>query len=91
MQYPSLPSGYINIASVYGDLGDSKSALAALDKAESLVKNQDDLYLIMYNRAIIYYNSQNYEQAMQFAIKAKAIDNNKNINDLISDINKLEK
>lgn len=91
LQYPSLPSGYINIASVYGDLGDSKSALAALDKAESLVKNQDDLYLIMYNRAIIYYNSQNYEQAMQFAIKAKAIDNNKNINDLISDINKLEK
>ena len=91
LQYPNLPAGYINIASVYGDLGDTKSALMALDQAEKISKNPDDIYLIMYNRAIVYYNSQNYEQAMLFANKAKAINNNKNINDLISEIEHLKK
>lgn len=88
--YPNLAAGYINIASVYGDLGDYKSALEALDVAEKLANNDDDLYLVMYNRSIIYFNSQDYNTAIEFANKAKSIKNDQSINDLISDIKKLQ-
>ncbi len=88
--YPNMASGYINLASVYADLGDSNSALQNLAVAESLTNNTDEQYVIMYNRAVIYFNAQKYREALDYANKAKAIKNENNVNDLISDIIKLQ-
>lgn len=90
INYPNFASGYINISSVYVDLGDFDSALEALDRAESLVKNDDERYLVTYNKAIVYYNSQDLDSALKYANKAKAIKSNQNVIDLISDINNLK-
>lgn len=88
--YPNFAAGYINISSVYVDLGDFNSALMALDSAASLAKTEDEKYLIAYNRAIVYYNRQDYEKALTFANQAKNIKPGENIEELISDIYKLK-
>lgn len=88
-KYPNFAAGYINISSVYVDMGDFDSALAALDTAFPLAKTTDEQYLIYYNKAIIYYNKQDKSTAFNFALKAKAIKDDENINELLSDIKKL--
>ena len=70
-------------------MGDFDSALAALDTAFPLAKTTDEQYLIYYNKAIIYYNKQDKSTAFNFALKAKAIKDDENINELLSDIKKL--
>jgi len=90
-QYPNLASGYINIAGVYTYLGDYKSAQGALNKAEPLAANNDEKYIIKYNTAVICFNQQDYAGALEFANKAKAVKDDKNIRDFIADIEKLKK
>lgn len=87
--YPNFASGYINISSVYVDLGDFDSALAALDNAIIHVKNDDERFLVNYNKAIIYYNKQDRANALKYATIAKSIKSDQYIDDLISDINNL--
>ena len=90
IEYPNMASGYINLASVYADLGDNNSALKNLSIAVKLAQNADEHYIIMYNKAIIYFNSQDYDKALDCANKAKSIKNDQNVNDLIADIMKLK-
>lgn len=54
-----MAAGYINLASVYVDLGDFDSALREINKAEQLANTKDEQFLVHYDRAIIYYNQQN--------------------------------
>lgn len=89
-EYPTFASGYINLASVYVDMGDFNSALENLNIASSLAKTQDENYLIAYNRAVIYYNMQKTQEAMQYATQAKSIKDDEYINQLISDIQNLK-
>lgn len=89
-EYPNFASGYINLASVYVDMGDFDSALEKLNTASSLAKTQDENYLIAYNRAVIFYNKQNSQKAMQYATEAKSIKDDEYINQLISDIQNLK-
>lgn len=89
-EYPNFASGYINLASVYVDMGDFDSALEKLNIAESLAKTQDENYLVAYNRAVIFYNKQNSQKAMQYATVAKSIRDDEYINQLISDIQNLK-
>lgn len=86
--YPNFPSGYINLSSLYTDMNDFDSALSMLDKAEKLNPSQDELYIINYNRAVIYYNKHDFDKSKEFALKAKSIKSDKNINDFITDIEK---
>lgn len=88
--YPNLASGYINIATVYADSGNFNDALKALNVAFGLTKSVDEEYLVAYNRAIVYYNMQNYDKAMEFAQQANSIKPNQNVSSLISDINRLQ-
>lgn len=90
IEYPNMASGYINLASVYADLGDNKSSLQYLSIAEKFAQNIDEQYIIMYNRAVIYFNMQDYAKALDCADKAKAIKTDQNIDELISDIMKLK-
>ncbi len=89
--YPNLAAGYINIASVYSDMGDFDAAIAALDRANTLTKVTDEKYLVSYNKAIIYYNKQDYSKALEYAQQAKSIKDNPNIDKLILEINNLQK
>lgn len=89
--YPNFANGYINLASVYADMSDFDSALEKLNIAETLVKTTDEKYLISYNRAVIYYNMQKPEQALQYAMQAKSIKDDSSIDELISEIQKMHK
>lgn len=89
-EYPNLASGYINLAAVYADNGNFEDALQTLNSASMFVKNTDEEYFVAYNRAIVYYNMQNYDEAMKFAQQANSIKPNQNVSSLISDINRLQ-
>ena len=86
--YPNFAAGHINIASVYSDMGNIDEALEHLNKAEELASNSDEKYLANYNRAIIYYNNQQYQTALKYANEAKSIRDNPEIDTLIAEINK---
>lgn len=88
-QYPNYCGGYINIATVYYSMGNHKLAQEALDKADSLATNTDEKYLINYNRAILYYQNQDYHSALNSALKAKLIKDDNTVNSLIEDINSM--
>lgn|SRR5574344_181325 len=88
--YPNFAAGYINIASVYVDSGNFEDALNYLNTAESIAKTSDEKYLIAYNRSIIYYNKQDYSKALEYAQIAKTLKDSSDVNDLISDIQKLQ-
>ena len=88
--YPNMAAGYINLASVYVDLGDFDSALREIDKAEPLANTKDEQFLIHYDRAIIYYNQQKYSSALESAQRAQSIKNENNVQELISDIEKIK-
>lgn len=88
-EYPKFAAGYINIAPVYSDLGDFENALKALNKAESLAKTSDELYLIEYNRAILHYNKHDFSSAMTYATKARGIKQTSEVEELLNEIKKL--
>jgi len=88
-RYPNFAAGYINVSSVYADLGQVKKALSSLDRAEQLAKTADERYLVEYNRAVIYYNSHDIKSALAFAQKAKGIKQSPEIDELISEIKKM--
>jgi tetratricopeptide (TPR) repeat protein len=89
-QYPTLPAGYINIASVYADLGKFDLALNELDKAYNLANTTDEKYLIQYNRAIIYFNQQDYEKSLKYTNLAKGLKNTQEIDNFIQEIEKIK-
>ncbi len=84
--FPNYCGGYINIATVYSSMGNNKLAMDNLDTAESYATNNDERYLIKYNKAVLYYNSQNFKTALEFAQDAKNIRNDEQINNLINEI-----
>jgi len=87
-QYPQFAAGYINLAAVYADAGDFENSLKTLTQAEQYVQNNDEKFLIYYNRAVVYFNKQEYDKALDSANIAKSVKDNQNIKDLISDIEK---
>lgn len=88
-KYPNFASGYINLAAVYSDAGDFESSLSTLAKGEPYAQNADEKFLIHFNRAVIYYNKQEYEKALDSANLAKSVKDNENVRELISDIKKI--
>lgn len=85
-KYPNFASGYINISSLYSSLGEDAEAFKAIEKAEILARSQNEKYLVEYNRAVLYYNKQNFSKALEHAQKAKAIKSGASIDSLIEDI-----
>ena len=85
-QYPNYCGGYINIATVYSTMGNNKKAQESLDRAEELSTNQDEKYLINYNKAVLYYNNQDFQSALEMAHKAQSIKDDETTRTLIEDI-----
>ena len=82
-----MATGYINLGGAYGDIGEFEKALQNMGLAERYAKTSDERYLIYYNKAIIYYNMQNYDRAMQYAQQAQSIKNEPSVAELIQEIN----
>lgn len=87
--YPNIATGYINLGGAYADMGNFESALHYMQLAEKYSKNNDENYLIAYNKAILYYNKQEKNKALQYAKQAQSIKNDASIQELITDINNL--
>lgn len=85
-KYPNYSGGYINIATVYSSMGNHKKAQESLDKAYKLSTNDNEKYLIYYDRAVMYYNNQDFESALNCAQKAREIKNDDTANALVKDI-----
>lgn len=90
-KYPNMAAGYINIASVYAELGDLEKALAYINMAERLANTEDERYMTYYNRSVIFFNRQDFRSAKEAAQKAKDIRNNSDIQDLINEIDEMLK
>jgi len=89
-KYPTISSGYINLASAYADFGDFEKSLILLNKGSRYVKTNDERFLIEYNKAAIYFNQQKYEEALNAANNARAIKEDSSVNDLIKEIEGLK-
>lgn len=85
-RFPNFSGGYINIATVYSSMGNNKKAQEALDRAYQFAANDDDRYLIYYNRAVLYYNNQDYVSSLDNAKKALEIKNDATTQTLVQDI-----
>ena len=90
-KYPNYCGGYINIATVYSSMGNNKKAQNALDKAFEFATNDNEKYLIHYNRAVMYFNNQDFNAALNCAKDAQAIKNDETTNALIQDIEQMLK
>jgi tetratricopeptide (TPR) repeat protein len=86
-QAPNLSNGYIDLAIALSELDRHKEAIKALNKALELSQTDTEKYLIFYNLASIYFNIQNFDEALINANKAKEISDCDEIKELISAIN----
>lgn len=89
-KYPEIAAGYINMASVYSDMGDFEQSLKVLELANMFAKTTDELYIVHYNKAITYYNLQDYDKALELANSAQSIKDTQDVKVLISDIERIK-
>ena len=89
-KYPKFAAGYINISSVYADLGEKEKGLEYLKKAEKLATTEDEKFMTYYNRAVIYFNSQDFKSAKKAALKAQNVKNTAEIQSIIQEIENRE-
>ena len=85
-QAPNIPGGYIDMAIAYDELGQFDKALEAFQKAYNLAKDKNDKFIIMYNISAMYLNNNNPESALEYAKQAQQIDDNDDIQELLSNI-----
>lgn len=83
---PDLPNGYIDMAVAYTELNKHTDAIKALEKAFSLSKTNNEKYLVLYNLAAIYMNTNNLDKALDYANEAKKLNNSEEIEELITNI-----
>jgi tetratricopeptide (TPR) repeat protein len=84
--YPTLASSYINLASVYVDMGNFQEAQATLLQGENFARSQDEKFLFAYNKAIVYCNLSEYDKALEMAQQANSIKPEEKVQDLIESI-----
>lgn len=83
---PSLPNGYIDLATAYSESGNARAAVQNLEKALELATNSNERYVIYYNYAVTYLNNNNPEKALPYAQKAREISQTVEVEDMISNI-----
>ena len=72
---PNLPSGYIDLADGYVATEEYPKALKSLDKALMLAKDEDTVYSIYYNMALVYFYMSDYEKALNYLEKSGNLKN----------------
>ncbi len=81
---PNLPNGYIDLAAAYYELGNTQEAIQNLYKALLLTHNNNGKYPILYNLAVVYYEAQDYDNALNYAQMALNIKNTDELNALVA-------
>lgn len=72
---PNLPAGYIDLADGFVATEEYPKALKSLDKALMLAKDEDTVYSIYYNMALVYFYMSDYENALKFLEKSGKLRN----------------
>ena len=62
---PNLAGGYIDMGIAYAELDKPNEAIKALKKAYSMVKSDDDKYMVCYNLAVINLNNNRLDEALK--------------------------
>ena len=83
---PDIPSGYVDLGIAYAELNKTHEAVKALQKALTLSKSDSDKYISYFNIAVVFVNSGDTKNALEYALKAQSISNNDEINELITNI-----
>lgn len=86
--YPNFSGGYINISSIYSEMGEYDKALSSLNRAMELASNDDERFLVEHNRAMIYYNMHNVEKSREHAKNALKIKEDENLYQLLEELEK---
>lgn len=90
-KYPSISTGYINISSVYAQLGEYEQAIEELETAHKLANSDEEKFLVEYNSAMIYFNMQKFSQATNHAQNALNYKNDPNLTELLNEIDTITK
>ena len=83
---PDIPGGYVDLGVAYAELNKTHEAVKALQKALTLSKSDSDKYISYFNIAVVFVNSGDTKNALEYALKAQSISNNDEINELITNI-----
>ncbi len=83
---PNLPNGYIDLSAAYSELKEYAKAIDALNKAYDVASNDMERFAINYNLAIIYTRVEDWNMALDFAQKAKSLQNDSEVDGLIASI-----
>lgn len=84
---PNIPNGYIDLASAYSEQRDYSKAISALNKALELSSSDNDKFIIYYNLAIVYMNTQDWDNSIKYAQMAKQIKDSPDVENLFVAIN----
>ncbi|MDR1168083.1 MAG: hypothetical protein LBK53_04220 [Heliobacteriaceae bacterium] len=88
---PNMAGGYIDLGSAYAQDEKYQQALDTYRRAVKYARTNDEKYIIHYNAAAIYLSKNDFKTALRHAQKAREIEDNEEINDLISSINHANK
>ncbi len=88
---PQLAGGYIDLGIAYAELNKYSESVKAFEKANTLVKNNNEKYIVLFNLAAVNLNNNNLKKALEYANQAKNISNTDDINELIMNINHAKK
>lgn len=83
---PDIPGGYVDLGIAYAELNKTHEAVKALQKALTLSKSDSDKYISYFNIAVVFVNSGDTKNALEYALKAQSISNNDEINELVTNI-----
>ena len=84
---PNLPGGYIDLAIAYAEMEKYTKAIDALRDALEHAQTDADRYLIYFNIAVIYLNTNRLEEAEKYLELAKNINTNEETAELESNLN----
>lgn len=70
---PTIANGYIDLASAYSDQKEYSKAITTLNKALKLSHNNNEKFIVYYNLAIVFMNIREWDTALEYAGKAKAL------------------
>lgn len=79
---PNIPNGYLDLAAGYTDQKNYTKAIACLNKALELSSTDSEKFAVYYNLAIIYMNTQDWDNSLKYAQMAKALKSNVSASDI---------
>ncbi len=85
---PEMASGWTDLGTIYSQNKQYDKALEAFNYAYTLAANDSEKYVILYNTAITYLNKKDKPKALDYAQRARSLDDNENIRGLIKVLEK---